>query len=154
MLLAINAGAYLNTGTYGTPTWTSIAAILNDAMLDISWDEAQIPTRASKVKKGGKTLADVPFTFKLKEDLTDTNFLLFWAALISNTTVVDLLILNAANTVNGARGVRGEFNIMSNSEPQGLADGLVYDLTAKPADTANQFSTAVVASGAPVFTAF
>lgn len=153
MLLGKNAKIYYNTATYGSPTWVEIS-IFSDVNLDISFDWAEVPTRASSVKKGGKTLADVPMTGKVKQHLTDTTFLAIWAALISPTGVMDLLILNASSATNGARGVRGEFAVMSNKDDQSLGNGLVYDLQFKPADTDNAFSTAVVASAAPVFTNF
>lgn len=153
MLLGINAGLYYNTGTYGLPTWTEITDV-SDVKLDLSFQKVALPTRNSKVIKSGKTVAEAPLQFTIKQHLTDAAFLAVWAALISNTDVIDLMVLNAKDDVNGARGVRGEFVLYSLTDDQAITNALVYQIAAEPADTDNDFSTVVVTAGAPVFTAF
>lgn len=150
-LLGINAKAYLNTATFGSPTWAELSRI-SDLAVDLSWNRAVNATRGSVIERGGKTTGKLQITAKIEEDLTDTSFISLWSALISGTANADLLILNASNSTNGARGFRGEMDVVSNKEAQSVGEVLVYDLTFEPQATSNALQTAVVATGAPVFT--
>lgn len=153
MLLGVNAKLYYQSGgSFGSPTWVDMSPVIGDVKFDMNWGKASVPTRNSKVVKTGKTIAECPLTFTVKQHLTNTIFLAVWTALISNTANMDLLVLNQPQDSNGARGVRGEFNLFTNSDDQALQNGLVYQIGAEPADTDNAFQTAVVASGSPVFT--
>lgn len=151
MLLGLNAVLYRNTGTYGSPTWTAVTCV-SDLKVDPSWDTVEIPTRASKIKKNGKTLLGVAITGSLKSHLTDAAYLAIIAALMSQTTVIDFMVLNAGNTDTGAHGFRGEFLVTQGGEDQGVGSGIKTDITFVPADTDNAFSTVLVTAGAPVFT--
>lgn len=151
LMLGKNAKIYYNTATFGTPTWSEISKV-NNVKWGIKWNRATSATRASLIRRGGKTDGEAPVTFKIEQDLTDATFIAVWTAVISPTATIDLLVLNASQTTNGARGVRGEMDLSSVDDDQDLQNVLTYDITADPAATANALQTAVVAAGAPVFT--
>jgi hypothetical protein len=153
-LLGINAKLYRNGATFGSPTWGTALPRLSDVAVDLSWNRATNATRGSTIERGGKTTGKLQITAKHEQDLTDTDFLAIWAALISNTASLDILVLNASNSTNGARGFRGEMDVSANKDNQAVGDVLIYDLTFEPQATANALQTCVVATGAPVFTTF
>lgn len=142
---------YLNTGTFGSPTWAAVPQF-SDLNVTAEWDETEASTRESKMKMKAKTLLGAEVGGKLKPDLTDTNIGTILDALLSDA-VVDVMVLNAASSVNGARGYRYECQVHSGNEDQGLGVAIFDDIKFKPFPTANAKQTAKVASGAPVFTA-
>lgn len=150
-MLGKNAKAYRNSATFGSPTWVEMSKI-SKLKGGLKWGRASNASRGSTVNRGGKTVGDLTFTFTVEQDLTDTTFLALWAALISPTAIIDLLILNAGSATDGARGFRGEMDLYSLDDDQAMENVLVYDIEAQPSATANALQTAVVGSGAPVFT--
>lgn len=151
-MLGIDAKCYHNTGTFATPVWTEIT-FLGDFKIDYKWSRATFENRGQRLNRGKKTLSELSVTAKVKSHLTNAPYLALWAAAISPTAVIDLLILNAASTVNGARGFRGDFDVTNFGDDQGPGTMLANDLTFEVADSDNQFSSVVVVTGAPVYTA-
>lgn len=150
-MLGKNAKLYYNSATFGSPTWVEITRI-SKLKGGLKWGRAQNATRGSTVNRGGKTVGDLSFDFTIEQDLTDAGILLVWAACISGSTTIDLLILNASNTTNGARGFRGEFDLNSLDDDQAIENVLTWDVHAEPAASANALQTAVITAGSPVFT--
>ena len=155
MLLGLNAVLYRNTGTYGSPTWVAVTCV-SDLKVDPVYDTAEIPTRASKVKKFGKTLIGVTITGTLKSSLSgDAAYLAIYAAMVSQTTELDLVVLNATSASNGAHGFRGPMFVTKGGEDQGVSAGIKTEVEFVPADPATStdyFSSVLVPADAPVFT--
>lgn len=150
--LGIDSVLYYNTASYATPTWTAITCV-RDLVLNFAWDTVEAPSRASRVKTMAKTIVDISASGTLKVSDTDTGYIALWDKLISGTGNVDVMILNAASTVNGARGVRFDALVTQGNEDQGIGNALYLDINLVPdAFSVNVPKTAVVASGAPVFT--
>jgi hypothetical protein len=112
-----------NTATYGSPTWTEIT-LTRDVQENLTWDEADVTDRASRVRRYAKTLLDADFTVTVRNDLTDAGYDALLTAMYSPTAALDLLILDGPTTEVGAQGIRADFQVMSGSQSQALADGL------------------------------
>lgn len=152
--LAIDGKLYRNTGSYNTPTWTEID-LVRDLTFNPTWDAAEGFTRGSRVKQYAKTLADVGYTASVKASDTDAGYIALMDAHASATAVVDLLMLDGANTSNGAQGVRFDAAVFAAGEDQSIGNLLYRDFDFKPsAFAANPPRRAVVTNSAPVFTAF
>ena len=150
--LGINSAAYLNTGTFGSPTWTLITCI-SDWSVKPTWKEADGSTRGSRLELSVKTMLGLQISGKIRADSGDTNWVTIMAALLSDSPL-DILILNGLKTVNGSIGYRCDFQMYDGSEDQGLNAVVFDDIMLKPTVSANSnYSTVLVTAGAPVFTA-
>lgn len=149
--LGRDAKLYLNTATFGSPTWVALDNV-SDLTVTAEWDEVEASTRESKMKLKAKTLLGAEVGGKLKFDLTDANTGTILDALLSDA-VVDIMVLNAPSTVTGARGFRYECQVHAANEDQGLGAAIFEDIKFKPYPTANAKQSAKVTAGAPVFTA-
>jgi hypothetical protein len=150
--LGIKSGAYLNSGSYGSPTWTLVTCI-SDLSVKPAWKEADGSTRASRLELSVKTMLGLQITGKIRADSGDTNWTSIMAALLSDSPL-DMMILNGLSTVNGTIGYRCDFQLYDASEDQGLNAVVFDDIMLKPTVSANSnYQTVLVTTGAPVFTA-
>jgi hypothetical protein len=150
-MLGILAKLYHNTGaSYAAPTWSSID-LISDVKIGAKWDKADASTRSSRVKIYGKPMLDIEITGKIRCDLTDAGFLAFYNGYLLDQ-VLDLMILNAASTVNGARGYRADFLVLGSDEDQALSVVEFEDFTMAPGLSTNLPQSVLVTTGAPVFT--
>jgi hypothetical protein len=120
----IAAKAYRNTGTYGSPTWAA-ANIVRDAQPAFPWDLVDASSRATRAKLYGKAQVDLAVQLVCRADDADAAYQAFVDAAFSPTTLIDMLILDGALTLEGARGVRAHFLFSISGQPQGAGD-LVY----------------------------
>lgn len=143
---------YYNTGNFATPVWAVVPKV-SDLMITAEADEADASSRESGAKLTLKTLQGLEVTFKMRKDPADAAFLIIDNAAVTYD-ILDFLVLDGLSTFNTARGYRFESQIFSHTESQNLGDVLYPEYKIKPAPTTNgPPSRAVVASGAPVFTA-
>ncbi len=149
--LGRNAKLYLNTGSYGSPTWLEIANI-SDLTLNRAWDEAETNSRESAMKMILKTLLDGGISGKMKFTIGDSGTTTIIDALNSPTTTLDVMCLNGPQTTNGVYGLRYPCQVTQGNEDQGLGVALYEDITFKPTPTTNPPCTVKVSGGAPVFT--
>lgn len=151
--LGFKCVAYLNTGTFGTPTWTAVLC-MSDWKSNFKWDQGDAATRESRLKLTLKTMADLEITGKLRNSNSgDTSYTTIAAAALTDNTL-DMMILNGTNTTNGVSGFRCSFQLYDNSQDQGLAAVLFDEVMLKPApNTDSNFSSVLVATGAAAFTA-
>lgn len=150
--LGRNAKFYLNTGSYGSPTWSEVPNI-SDLTLNRAWDEGDASTRESAMKQAVKTLLDAAVSGKLKFTIGDSNTTTILDALDSPTTTIDIMCLNGPQTTNGMKGVRYPAQVTQGNEDQGLGVVLYEDIKFMPTPTANPPCTVKVVGSAPVFTA-
>lgn len=152
--VGVNAKAYRNTGTYGSPTYTAMGLVRN-VTFSMPWDMVEAGARETKAKLYAKARTDITVSFDMRADDADAGFNAVADAAVSQTTLVDIMFLDAPITVEGARGIRAEWNINLTGQPQEI-DGSIYDsFDAKPAWSSNGYPKTVVmgASSAPTFTA-
>lgn len=152
--LGLKCKLYLNTASFGSPTWTAVACV-SDFALNAKWDAGEASTRESRMKLWLKTLLDLGFTGKLRaSDTGDTSYTTISAALLTDAAL-DIMVLNGDKTTTGVWGFRAACQVHSANEDQGLGAVVFDDIEFKPApNTDGNYSSALVTAGAPVFTAF
>lgn len=151
----IGAVVYRNTGTYGSPTWTAQALVQSVSGGKV-WKWAEAGARETRAELSVKTRVDLTRKIVMRGDDANAGAVAFMDAADSPTSKLDLMILNAAITVEGARGVRAEFLINETEEAQELEGSINPEFECKPASTSNGFPSSVTmgASSVPAFTAF
>ena len=150
----IAAGCYKNSGSYGSPTWAN-QPLIRSVSPAFPWDFADAPSRATPIKIYGKVAVDLAIQVMMRADPADATYAAWVDAHWSRTAVLDLLILNALISVEGARGLRGEFLVSLSGEPQEIEGTLFSTFDIKPTITPNGLPKSVVigASSTPTFTA-
>lgn len=133
----IDASLYLNTGSYGAPTWVE-ADLFSQVTPNGGWDKADILIRRSHVKYGAKTVIDLGFSGKMLCDDADPNYQLFLAAWKGLNATVDLLVLDGPLETSGSFGYRADFQITAGGQDQPVDDVLYRDFEAVPYPTANK----------------
>lgn len=120
---------YLNTGSFGTPTWTEV-----DRAIDVSWNAASergnVSSRFSKWKMEKKALIglEVTFGYRYRQGVTDTVFDLL-RALALDVTNDELAIADGAIATVANEYLRGTFCFDANLN-QPLTDGVSVEFTA------------------------
>jgi hypothetical protein len=150
------AGAvYRNTGTYASPTWAEIT-LVRDVAPGFPWDLVDASTRASRAKLSAKTQADLKVQLTVRADDADAGYIALFDASVSPTQLPDLMILDGKITVEGAMGLRAEWNVNFSSQSQGAGDIVYTTFDLAPGWTTNgpPKSVKMGASSAPAFTAF
>jgi hypothetical protein len=130
-------------------------ALVRSVTPSMPWDMVEAGSRATRAKLYAKARADLGVRFEMRADDADAAFAAVADAACSPTTVLDILFLDGAITVEGVRGFRAEWLINLTGQPQEI-DGSIYDqFEAKPAWTANGYPSTVVmgASSTPTITA-
>ncbi len=148
-LLGILAKFYLNSASFGSPTWGAVS-LIGDLKVPAKWDVQEVLTRASRLKLKVKTMLDVDITGTLKTDLTDANYTTLYAAML-NDDIVDVMCLTGANTATGVRGWRFEAQVVNLSQDQGPGAVIFDEFGLIPAPTANPPKSVLVTGGAAVF---
>lgn len=149
-MLGINCKLYRNTGSYGSPTWTAID-LVSDATLTPTWDEADGSARVSYGKQTSKTLIGIEVSAKVRASLTDAGYLALLSALNSQSTLLDILVLDGPSTTNGVQGYRADFGVFGAPEDQAMGSVIYRDFTLKPGISDNLLKAVTVSAGAPVF---
>lgn len=151
-IVGILAKLYRNSATFGSPTWDEVPIVRNLTM-NRKWDNGEVITRASRAKKGVPTTIDLSLSGEIQAIPDNTDYLALRTAFLAGTSI-DVLALTGAHSNNGEDGVRYEAMVEDMTQNQG-ADGALYDtFVLRPhAASTNAVQTALVATGAPVFTA-
>lgn len=151
----IAAGAYRNTGSYGTPTWTE-STLIRDVQPAFSWDMVDASSRATRAKLYGKTQVDLAIQLVVRADDADTAYQAFVDASFSSTTSIDMMILDGDIATEGARGVRAHWLFSLSGQPQGAGDIVYSTFDIKPTFSSDGVPKSVTmgASSAPTFTSF
>lgn len=149
----IDAGAYRNTGTYGSPTWTEMT-LVRDVQQAMPWDMGDASSRASRAKLYEKTQIDLAPQITMRADDADAAYVAMYAAAFSPTTKLDLMILDGDIATEGAMGLRAQWNINFTSQGQAAGDIVYTNFDCKPAWTSDGVPKIVImgASSAPAFT--
>jgi hypothetical protein len=144
-MLAINAKVYRNTATWGTPTWVEVPELEN-VSVDPRYVESASNSRDSPFERIAATMVVVSVSARLKSKPGNTNYEALMDA-FALRTVVDLLILDAASTTVGARGIRGDCYLTAAGSDQSITNRLYQALEIRLADTDNLPKFAAVATG-------
>lgn len=119
------AGAYRNTGSTGTPTWTEMTSVAGATGFGDDWEFADASKRSTRAKLYDKTQAEVGGTLRVLADPAATDYAALIAASASPSSVIDMMILHGKVTVEGSPGVRAGYKIkrLGNQE----MGGVIYD---------------------------
>jgi len=131
----IDAKAYVNTGSWGTPTWVELTTA-RDVVLDLSVDEDEITDRGSDFKKFLPTLVAAEVTLDVAWDKTDTvleDIRDAWAA----RGVVEMAFMDEAIATSGAQGLHAEMSVFGKRKRENRGEAQVLELTLKPGDGDN-----------------
>lgn len=118
------AGVYRNTGTAASPVWVE-ATEVRDVTPSGGYDFVEASDRETALKLYAKTQLDKPIQVVMRADATNQEYLTWLGAAFSRKSALDLLILNAKNTVVGASGFRGPWLVSLTGEPQEIG-GVIY----------------------------
>lgn len=155
-LPGILGGAYRNTGTYGSPTWTEQTSVKSGTVAPAMWEFGDASKRKTRAKLYQKTQVDLSSSLMMHADPAAADYIAFFAAAQSPSVVLDLLLLNSKITTEGSTGLRAEFQVSMQAENQEI-DGVIYDtFDLKPVDSANGVPSSVVmgTASAPTITAY
>lgn len=119
---------YLNTGSYGTPTWTQIKAV-GDIDLASNPDDVEVPERGMDM--GHLQGEDDPsISFTLFEDAGDTNVETLIAALYSGASK-EIAVSRGAIATTGNKYWRLEACLMGVTLSAARGDVAQYDVEAR-----------------------
>jgi hypothetical protein len=151
--IGILAVAYLNTGSYSTPTWVAVTSI-SDWKVGAKWDEGEASTRLSRMKLAIKTMVGIEISGKLRAaNSGDATYTTIRAALVTDAQL-DMMILDGPSGTNGVNGFRADFQVFDGSQDQGLNAVVFDEVTFKPSpNTDGNYNSVLVSGSAPVFTA-
>lgn len=151
---AVDAGAYRNTGTYGTPTWTEVTDI-RDVTSPQVWDFADASSRASRAKLFGKTQIDISGTMSLRADPADAGYQAIFDAAVTRTPI-DMMILDGDIATEGVKGKRLHAGFSMTGQDQSIGNIIYSEFDYKPMYHSDGVPKYVEmgASSTPTFTAY
>lgn len=148
------AGAYRNTGTRDSPTWAEMTSVSGGDLGD-NWDFGEASTRASGAKAFDKTMVDLTSTLQVLANPAATDYIALYSASQIRTGVIDMMLLNAKISVEGAIGIRAAFKL-KRSENQDMGGIISNTFELKPyiggASPVTPKTVVMGASSAPTFT--
>lgn len=144
-IFGLNARLYRNTGSYGAPTWLHVD-IISNLTYTRTPEVQEFYIRRSKIKYKVKTGIDFSITGNLLAELNTTEYEV-WDDAMNGDDVLDLLVLNAAETVVGARGIRADFQVAGADESQNPTDIIMPNFTLNVYPTTNLPKKAKVLAG-------
>ncbi len=137
--VGLNQKLYLNTGTFGSPTWTLIT-IAQDVDLGLETDKSEVKSRASQFKLTLPAFGMGPLTFGLLGDTSVTIFNTLRGNYM-NRTVTHLAVSDQLIAASGAVYFSGEFYIYKFPLSQKLEEAEDVNVEADLAYSANNVST-------------
>lgn len=146
---------YRNTGTYGSPTWAAVD-LVRDVTISGKWNRSDASARQTKALLQAKTQIAITGSLTIRSDDADAGYqALYDASMSVSDSAPDLLILDGAITVEGAKGFRFHANL-DFEQDQSIGNVLYTTMSIDPAWNAGGYpSYAEVGSGSTVtFTAF
>ena len=149
------AVVYRNTGTYGSPTWTAVGLVKDDSEAS-PWDMVEAGARETLAKLYAKTRTDIGNTLVVRADDSDAGYNALADAAESQTSALDVMILDGPITAEGARGERYTALVNKTGKPKDI-DGVIYvTFDLKPTWDSNGYPSKVVmgATSTATFTAF
>lgn len=152
MPVGILSKLYYNQGLYGAPTWIEVD-LVGDLKFTFSWNEGEGSARREALQVFEPTNASVMLEGKLRKQYDDTAYV-FFRTQHRLRAVLDILMLDGANNVNGSDGFRFDAKLFQFDEDQAMQNVLYKDFTLKPciSSTTRRPKTVLVAGGVPVYT--
>lgn len=132
----LSCKVYRNTGSYGSPVW-ALWQCVRDTTIDITFDEVDATCRGGGgLRQNAVTLTTIEVSGEAIKEKTDTSFVAMELA-ARNKAIVDVMVLDGAEDVEGTTGWRFDAHITSWSEAQPVEDIVKVSFTLKPARSEN-----------------
>lgn len=126
---AIKAIVYRNTGTYGSPTWTSMT-LVKDVTPNTQWVFGDASVRATRVELSHPTQMQYEISMTMRDDDADAGVQAIKTIAMTGDNL-DLLIMDAPISIEGARGVRAHFHA-AQTQDQSIGAIIYNTFTLKP----------------------
>jgi hypothetical protein len=133
--LGLNAKMYHNTGTFATPVWNEITDA-QDVTVNYDKGEAEVKRRGGQYRLHLLHLKEFTIDFEMLHDTDTDDYDIFSTAYFQNT-LLDMLVLDAAQAAPGSAGVRAECGVKTFTENQPLEEVLTNSVQLRPAPTLN-----------------
>lgn len=131
MAMGILSKLYINNGgTYASPLWLEVSLIA-DLNMDGGWNKADSSVRAGRVETQENTNFRVELSGTLRKSMSDAGYVAMRNA-FTQDTILDVLVLDGARTVDGSDGFRFEGKIGDFGEDQGLQSVVFKSFTLIP----------------------
>jgi hypothetical protein len=134
---------YLNTGSYGTPTWTRVKAV-NDLAVDFAPSDIVVPEQG--ISDGHlQGYGDPSITFTLFEDTGDTSVTAIVTAMLAGT-MKEIAVSGGDIATTGTKYYRLESCFTGVAHKQSRGEPSQWDVEAKRhANSDNEFTRATAA---------
>lgn len=128
---------YVNSGTYGSPTWAEITNVA-DAKIDTGTaDEAEVSSRAVSWKQYEPGLKDATFEWDMRYKQSDSTGLNALTTAWSSGTLKEFAFADGDIATSGTKYFRCECKIFSVARDEPLSDSVVVHIKARPCYSAN-----------------
>lgn len=125
-----DAHIYLNTGSVATPTWTEITEA-RDVSMPMTADQIEQSDRSTKFKLYSSGGIDLSVSFKMSYRNGSANFASLQSLFLTGCGA-EFAIMDGPIATAGSEGVRGGFQVFSNSFDFPLSDGQTVDIELRP----------------------
>lgn len=115
--------SYINSSTYGAPSWVEIKPARDVTLIDSMTDVDSTTREDAGNKTSVPGLRAVGIDFDIRKDRADASYLLLEAAYLARTSI-DVMVLDNSRLVDGAEGVRYTGVVIEFGEGQPL-DGMI-----------------------------
>jgi hypothetical protein len=128
--------AYTNSGTNGTPTWTTQGAIKDVTLGD------EVGESEQSIRRNRPFVTSIPAQRKLRPKFkipwipTDDLIIALLAA-YQNQTAIDMVFLDGVIATPGSQGPRADWMVKTFPRTENLAEGQEIEIELCPALTAN-----------------
>jgi hypothetical protein len=134
--LGLDGRLYRNTGSFASPVWDEVQNV-RDLALNLEAGEAGMTTRGN----GGweavlASLKKASIEFQMVWDPADTDVTAFRDAFLNRSTI-ECAVMDGDITVAGSEGLRATFALLKFARSEALEEGMLIDITIKPAYAAN-----------------
>jgi hypothetical protein len=126
-----------NTGTYGTPTWTTVT-IVRDLTITLEAAEADVSSRGSRFKRYIATLIEFGVELEFIYDPANASYVAMLAAAIANPpTTIEFAVADGTIATSGTQYVRFHAQVFGMGRSEPLEDGMTNSCMLKPTPNSN-----------------
>lgn len=134
--LGLDGRLYRNTGTFASPTWDEVKNV-RDLSLNLEAGEASMTTRANAGWEAVlASLKKASIEFQMVWDSADTDVTAFRDAFLNRSTI-ECAVMDGDIAVAGNQGLRATMAVLKFARSEALEEGMLIDITIKPAYAAN-----------------
>lgn len=128
--IGVLSGAYINTGSYASPSWAEIKC-LGDCAVNANYEEGDASTRATRVMYTETTRFVIEVTGRVKVEPDNEQYEAILAAFTEDQPL-EFLFLNGKIDKPDSTGYRFHGKVFNLSEDQALGAVLYRDFVIKP----------------------